>query len=62
MSVLRAQDNTCREAKRLDGLWESVPDPGGVGRQEGWWRAPLTGSRPMPVPAPVTHATLPATG
>ena len=51
MSVLRAQDNGCREAKRLDGLWEFVADPGGVGRSEEWWRAPLAGSRPMPVPS-----------
>ncbi len=51
MTVLRAQDNGCREAKRLDGLWDFVADPGGVGRTEGWWRAQLAGSRPMPVPS-----------
>lgn len=51
MSVLRAQDNECREAKRLDGLWDFVADPGGVGRTTGWWREPLPGPIAMPVPS-----------
>lgn len=38
MSVLRAQDNGCREAKRLDGLWDFATEPGGA-------------TRPMPVPS-----------
>jgi beta-glucuronidase len=38
MSVLRAQDNACREAKRLDGLWEFTAVRGGA-------------TRPMPVPS-----------
>src|SRR5690242_6739874 len=49
--MLRPQDNGLRECKRLDGLWEFVTDLDGVGRTQQWWRAPLPGARPMPVPA-----------
>ena len=49
--VLRPQDGPTRERKSLNGLWRFRLDPGGVGREEGWWRAPLTGARDMPVPA-----------
>lgn len=49
--MLRPQDNGIRESKRLDGLWEFAIDPAGVGRTQEWWRGPLPGARPMPVPA-----------
>ncbi len=49
--MLRPQDNATRETKRLDGLWDFVADPDGVGRDQGWWRAALSGARPMPVPS-----------
>jgi beta-glucuronidase len=38
MTVLRAQDNECREAKRLDGVWDLATEAGGP-------------TRPMPVPS-----------
>lgn len=49
--MLRPQDNGVRECKRLDGLWQFAVDPDGVGRSQGWWRRPLRGARPMPVPS-----------
>ncbi len=49
--MLRPQDNTAREARRLDGLWEFAIDADGVGREEGWWRRPLPNARQIPVPA-----------
>lgn len=49
--MLKPQDNTKRETRRLDGLWEFRTDPGELGRAERWWSAPLTESQPMPVPA-----------
>ena len=35
--------------KTLSGPWTIAPDPGNVGRVEGWWRAP----RPEAIDAPV---------
>lgn len=49
--MLRPQDNLAREARPLDGLWDFALDPGGVGRDDGWWRAPLPGARKIPVPS-----------
>jgi beta-glucuronidase len=49
--MLRPQDNATRETKRLDGLWEFTVDVRGVGRDQGWWRAPLVDPIPMPVPS-----------
>jgi beta-glucuronidase len=49
--MLRPQDNARREARRLDGLWDFVVDTQGVGRDQGWWRAPLANPTPMPVPS-----------
>jgi beta-glucuronidase len=49
--MLRPQDNDCREAKRLDGIWDFVPDAAGRGRTEEWWRGPLPNAVPMAVPS-----------
>ena len=49
--MLRPQDNERREAKRLDGFWDLVADPDGVGRRDGWWRGPLADPRQVPVPS-----------
>ncbi|WP_028642789.1 beta-glucuronidase [Nocardioides sp. URHA0020] len=49
--MMRPQDTPTRETKSLDGLWDFVLDAAGDGRRDQWWRAPLVGSRSMPVPA-----------
>ena len=49
--MLRPQDTSTRETKRVDGIWDFAVDAGGVGRDEGWWRGPLCQARPMPVPS-----------
>ena len=49
--MLRPQDTTTRETKRLDGIWNFAADPEGVGRSDGWWRGPLRAARRMPVPS-----------
>ena len=49
--MLRPQDTTTRETKRLDGIWSFAADPAGVGRVDGWWRGPLLDPRRMPVPS-----------
>jgi beta-glucuronidase len=49
--MLRPQDNTVRETKRLDGLWDFLVDTAGVGRDEEWWRGDLPDPVKMPVPA-----------
>jgi beta-glucuronidase len=49
--MLRPQDTTTRETKRLDGIWSFAPDAAGVGRAQGWARAVLSDSRRMPVPS-----------
>lgn len=56
--MLRAQDNAARESRRLDGLWEFLPDPDGRGRTDGWWSAPLPHPRPMPVPSSYNDVTV----
>src|SRR3954471_17435064 len=50
-TMLRPQDGPTRERKSLNGLWRFRLDPDGVGRDDGWWRAPLTDATDMPVPA-----------
>src|SRR3954465_5901571 len=50
-AMLRPQDGPTRERKNLDGLWRFRLDPDGVGREAGWWRAPLADATDMPVPA-----------
>ena len=49
--MLRPQDTTTRETKRLDGIWHFAVDAAGLGREEGWWRATLPDARRMPVPS-----------
>jgi beta-glucuronidase len=49
--MLRPQDTTTRETKRLDGIWSFAADADGVGEVQGWWRATLPDARPMPVPS-----------
>ncbi len=49
--MLRPQDGSTRETKRLDGIWSFSPDSAGVGRSEGWFRAALPEGRRMPVPS-----------
>ena len=47
--------SSSREYLRLDGLWRFRFDTGeagsGAGTAQRWWRAPLPGTREMPVPA-----------
>lgn len=49
--MLRPQDGPTRERKRLNGLWRFRLDPGGDGREQGWWRRSLADAREIPVPA-----------
>jgi beta-glucuronidase len=49
--MLRPQDTTHRETKRLDGLWSFRLDGESVGRGEGWFGKALPGARDMAVPA-----------
>lgn len=49
--MLRPQDSSTRERKRLDGLWDFVLDTEGVGRESGWSAGPLPDARKMAVPA-----------
>lgn len=49
--MLRPQDTTTRERKRLDGLWRFRLDADREGREAGWHRASLPEPRSMPVPA-----------
>ena len=48
--MLRPQDNSIREAKSLDGMWEFALDLNRTGRDEGWWTSELPNARLMPVP------------
>jgi beta-glucuronidase len=49
--VLRPKDTVTRECKSLNGLWSFAVDRAGLGRAEGWWRAPLPGRGEAPVPS-----------
>jgi beta-glucuronidase len=49
--VLRPRETATRERKTLDGLWSFALDADGRGRQEGWWKQRLAGTREIPVPA-----------
>lgn len=55
--MLRPQDTTTRECKRLDGMWNFRLDQDGVGRRERWFSGPLAQSRQMPVPASFNDLT-----
>jgi beta-glucuronidase len=50
-AMLRPQDGPTRERKKLDGLWQFALDPGGTGREAGWWRGRLPEAREVAVPA-----------
>src|SRR3954453_7672465 len=50
-TMLRPQDTSTREKKRLDGLWSFQLDGAGAGRDAGWFRRPLADARDMAVPA-----------
>jgi beta-glucuronidase len=54
--MLRPQDNVTRETRRLDGLWSFTADGPGIGRDQGWWRAPLPEPRLLPVPSSYNEA------
>ena len=53
--MLTPRASSSREYLRLDGLWRFRFDTGeagsGTGTAQRWWRAPLPGTREMPVPA-----------
>jgi len=49
--MLTPRESSTRERIPLDGLWSFALDPGGAGRQEGWWASSLPGDAEMPVPA-----------
>ena len=49
--MLRPQDSSTRETKRLDGLWSFQLDGDSAGVGEGWFRRPLPAPRDMAVPA-----------
>ena len=49
--MLRPQDNSTRETKRLDGRWSFRFDADDVGLVERWHDAPLADARAMAVPA-----------
>ena len=48
--MLRPQDNTERETKRLDGIWDFAVDFAGVGQEQRWWERSLAGAQKIPVP------------
>jgi beta-glucuronidase len=49
--MLAPRWTSSRTARRLDGLWDFTFDAGERGVADEWWRGPLPGARPMPVPA-----------
>src|SRR5271154_5088398 len=49
--MLRPQDTSTRETKRVDGVWDFTPDGAGVGRTQRWWRTTLPDPKRMPVPS-----------
>ena len=50
-TMLRPQDTSTRETKRLDGIWSFQLDRSSEGRDAGWFRAGLPAPRDMAVPA-----------
>ncbi|WP_141845144.1 beta-glucuronidase [Humibacillus xanthopallidus] len=55
--MLRPQDTSTRETKRLDGLWSFELDGDSAGRDAGWFRGPLPSPRDMAVPASFNDLT-----
>lgn len=55
--MLRPQDSSAREAKRLDGIWSFRLDSDSVGRDQRWYAVPLTDARDMAVPASFNDLT-----
>ncbi|MGW5237364.1 beta-glucuronidase [Monashia sp. NPDC004114] len=55
--MLRPQDTTTRETKRLDGIWAFQLDVGAEGREAGWYRGALPSPRDMAVPASFNDLT-----
>jgi beta-glucuronidase len=55
--MLRPQDTTTRETKRLDGIWAFQLDAASEGRDAGWFRAALPAPRDMAVPASFNDLT-----
>ncbi|TQM62796.1 beta-glucuronidase [Humibacillus xanthopallidus] len=56
-TMLRPQDTSTRETKRLDGLWSFELDGDSAGRDAGWFRGPLPSPRDMAVPASFNDLT-----
>jgi beta-glucuronidase len=55
--MLRPQDTSTRETKRLDGIWSFQLDGDSAGRDAGWFRGPLPAPRDMAVPASFNDLT-----
>jgi beta-glucuronidase len=55
--MLRPQDSSTRETKRLDGIWSFQLDGDSAGREAGWFRETLPAAREMAVPASFNDLT-----
>lgn len=55
--MLRPQDTSTRETKRLDGIWSFQLDGDSTGRDAGWFRDALPAPRDMAVPASFNDLT-----
>ena len=55
--MLRPQDTSTRETKRLDGIWSFQLDGDSAGRDAGWFRDALPAPRDMAVPASFNDLT-----
>jgi beta-glucuronidase len=58
--MLRPQDSSTRETKRLDGIWSFKLDGDSAGRDARWFSRPLAGARDMAVPASFNDLADPA--
>jgi beta-glucuronidase len=56
-TMLRPQDTSTRETKRLDGIWSFQLDGDSAGRDAGWFRGALPAARDMAVPASFNDLT-----
>lgn len=59
--MLRPQDSSAREAKRLDGLWSFRLDADSEGREKRWYAGPLTDACEIAVPASFNDLSADAT-